>query len=250
MSQLSRDGVALVTGGNKGIGFEVARQLSARGFHVLLGARDAERGRAAATSLKTQGARVDFEHLDVSDDESVREAARRINAACGKLDILVNNAGVLLEAIAQSRPSSTAIDILRLTCATNVFGVAAVTNAMLPLLRRSVGGRIVNVSSKLASLSLADRTCHGESQERYFNLLAYNTSKAALNALTLQYAIELRDSRIKVNAVDPGHCATDINGRIGDRHPSEAAKVVVAAATLPDDGPTGAFISEDGRRAW
>jgi NAD(P)-dependent dehydrogenase (short-subunit alcohol dehydrogenase family) len=252
-------GVALVTGANKGIGLEVARQLSGLGFHVLLGARDAERGRSAAAAVRAPGARIDFEHLDVSDDASVQAAARRITEAFGKLDVLVNNAGVLLEGnFARagssnqdvSSPGTTSVDILRRTYATNVFGVAAVTNAMLPLLKRSGRGRIVNVSSKFASLSLADRICHGESRERYFNLLAYNTSKAALNALTLQYAIELRGTPIKVNAVDPGHCATDINGHLGDRHPSEAAKIVVSVATLPDDGPTGTFVSEDGRRAW
>ena len=260
MSQRGERRVALVTGGNKGIGYEVVRQLSGMGLHVVLGARDPERGQSAAASLRAQGARVDLQQLDVSDDESVRAAALRIASDFGKLDVVVNNAGVLMEGNFGRRPtqtedlpalpSTTVVEVLRLTYATNVFGVAAVIKEMLPLLRRSESGRIVNVSSKFASLSLADSVCHGENQERYFNLLAYNSSKAALNALTLQYAIELRDSRIKVNAVDPGHCATDINGHLGDRHPAEAARIVVGVATMPDDGPTGAFIGLEGYRAW
>lgn len=260
MPEPTKDRVALVTGANKGIGLEVARQLGVLGWRVLVGARDAQRGSFAASLLNAQGIQARFEEIDIEDDASIQAAARRIEAAFGRLDALVNNAGVLCDlnfprpTQASEElpilPSGTPIDILRRTYATNVFGVAAVINAMLPLLKRADAARIVNVSSKFASLSFAQQIFRGESQERYFNLLAYNTSKAALNALTLQYAIELRHTRIKVNSVDPGHCATDINGRTGDRHPAEAAKIVVGAATLPDDGPSGSFIAENGHRAW
>lgn len=252
--------VALVTGANKGIGLEVARQLGEMGWLVLVCARDPQRGIAATDMLKAQGIQARFEQLDITDDSSIDAAALRIAADPARLDVLINNAGVLFEGdfprpglpqdTFPSKPSVTSRAIVRSTYAANVFGAIAMTNAMLPLMRRSKAARIVNVSSKLASLSLADDFCQGNSNERYFNLLAYNSSKAALNAATLQYAIELRNTTIKVNAVDPGHCATDINGHIGDRPPSEAAKVIVRLATLPHDGPTGAFIGETGRRAW
>lgn len=252
--------IALITGANKGIGFEVARQLGALGWRILLGARDADRGRAAITRLKASEIDARFEQLDVTDEASIAAAANRIARDPGRLDVLVNNAGVLLEGrfprtgrAAEefpSEPSATGLDVLRKTYATNVFGAIAVTNAMLPLLRRSGAARIVNVSSKFASQRLADDFCHRRSSDRYMNLLAYNSSKAALNAATLQFAIELRETGIKVNAADPGHSATDINGQLGNRPPSEAAKVIVRLALLPEEGPTGAFIGEDGPRAW
>ena len=140
--------------------------------------------------------------------------------------------------------------MVKRTYATNVFGAIAVTNAMLPLLRRSSRAQVVNVSSKFASLNLADDFCHGRSKDRYLNLLAYNSSKAALNAVTLQFAIELREVGIKVNAADPGHAATDINGRHGDRNASDAAKIIVRLASLTERGQTGTFVAEDGRRPW
>jgi NAD(P)-dependent dehydrogenase (short-subunit alcohol dehydrogenase family) len=252
--------VALITGANKGIGFEVARQLGSLGWHILLGARDKSRGLAAAQKLKAQGTDVRFEQLDVSDERSIAAAARRIAVDSSRLDVLVNNAGLLLEGNFSrngraaeefpSQPSVTELDVVKRTYATNVFGAIAVTNAMLPLLRRSSRARVVNVSSKFASLNLADEYCHGRSKDRYLNLLAYNSSKAALNAVTLQFAIELRDAGIKVNAADPGHAATDINGQHGDRKPSDAARVIVRLALLPDDGPTGMFLADDGRRPW
>lgn len=258
MTRISDRNVALITGANKGIGFEVARQLGALGWRVLLGARDANRGTAAVEVLKAEGIDARFEQLDVTDDLSIAAAAHRIGTDPGRLDVLVNNAGALLERIARSgagqaspsKPSATEVDIVRATYATNVFGAIAVTNALLPLLRLSSRARIINVSSRLASQTLADDFCHGRSKDRYMNLLAYNSSKAALNAVTLQFAIELREAGIKVNAADPGHTATDINGRLGDRPPSEAAKIIVRLALLADDGPTGVFVGEDGPRAW
>ena len=258
--QLNETGVALVTGSNKGIGFEIARQLGRAGFMVLLGARDPARGSKAATTLASEGLSVRFEHLDVADEKTVADAAARITADPGRLDVLINNAGVLsdgefsgLNEVQEpiiTVPSRVAMDAVRRTYTTNVFGPIAVTNAMLPLLRRSPAARIVNVSSRLASLSLAQCSSAHGSKERYLNLLAYNSSKAALNQLTLQYAIELKDTAIKVNCADPGHCATDINGRLGDRHPSEAAKIIVRLAMLPESGPTGSFIGEEGPQPW
>ena len=252
--------VALVTGANKGIGFEVARQLGQAGFCVLLGARNTDRGVAAAATLKSEGHYVRFQHLDVVDEFSVTMAATRIGESPGRLDVLINNAGILsageFNGLNESGepvvtpPSQVTTQVMRSTYETNIFGAVTVTNAMLPLIRRSPAGRIVNVSSRLAGFLLAQNCDSADNREEYLNLLAYNSSKAALNHITLQYAIELRGTRIKVNAADPGHCATDINGRLGDRLPSEAAKIIVQLATLPEEGPSGAFIGEDGVRPW
>jgi NAD(P)-dependent dehydrogenase (short-subunit alcohol dehydrogenase family) len=252
--------VALVTGANKGIGFEVARQLGEAGFLVLLGARDIGRGVAAAATLESEGHCVRLEHLDVTDESSIAAAAKRISNSPGRLDVLVNNAGILsdgefngLDEFGEpivTPPSQVAVNVMRSTYEANIFGAVAVTNAMLPLIRCSPAGRIVNVSSRLAGFFLAQSCCLPGNHDHYLNLLAYNSSKAALNHVTLQYAIELRQTSVKVNSADPGHCATDINGRLGDRPPSEAARVIVQLATLSEGGPTGAFIGEDGPQPW
>ena len=229
---------ALVTGANQGIGYEIAKGLRTQGVGVIIGARDRRRGEDAARSLG-----VGFVQLDVTDDDSVARAAADVEAGGDTLDILVNNAGILLE-LDHRDPTLVPIDLVSRTYDTNVFGAIRVTNAFLPLLRRSRAGRIVNVSSRLASLSRALETAG------HLTFLAYNSSKTALNAVTLQYALALRGTAIKINAVDPGHCATEINGRMGDRSPSEAARLPVRLALLPDDGPTGAFISNDGEVPW
>jgi NAD(P)-dependent dehydrogenase (short-subunit alcohol dehydrogenase family) len=252
--------VALVTGANKGIGLEVSRQLAQLGIVVVLAARNKERGVRAAETLAAQGLPVRFVQMDVSDPDSIAAAAARIAADPGKLDILVNNAGILSAgefhgldesgAPIISTPSQVELEVVRRTYVTNVFGPIAVINALLPLLRQAPAARVVNVSSRLASFSLTQATRSPHATQRYLNFLAYNSSKAALNYVTLQYAIELSGTRVKVNAADPGHCATDINGRLGDRSPSEAAKIVVQLATLPEDGPTGAFVGEEGPRPW
>jgi NAD(P)-dependent dehydrogenase (short-subunit alcohol dehydrogenase family) len=230
---------ALVTGANKGIGFEIAKALRTQGVDVIIGARDRSRGAEAARTLET-----DFVQLDVTDDESVARAANEVESGGTALDILVNNAGVLLE-LDHRDPTSLPIELVRRTFDTNVFGAIRVTNAFLPLLRRAPAARIVNVTSRLASLSRAL-----ENTPSHLIFLAYNSSKTALNAVTLQYALALRGTPIKINSVDPGHSATDINGRMGDRPPSEAARLPVRLALLPDDGPTGAFISNDGEVPW
>jgi NAD(P)-dependent dehydrogenase (short-subunit alcohol dehydrogenase family) len=230
---------ALVTGANKGIGFEIAKALRSHGVDVIIAARDRKRGAEAARALDAH-----FVQLDVTDDQSVARAAGEVESGGATLDILVNNAGVLLE-LDHRDPALVPIELVTRTFDTNVFGAIRVTNAFLPLLRRAPAARIVNVSSRLASLTRAL-----EGTPSHLTFLAYNSSKTALNAVTLQYAIALRGTTIKINAVDPGHSATDINGRMGDRPPAEAARLPVRLALLPDDGPTGAFISNDGEVPW
>jgi NAD(P)-dependent dehydrogenase (short-subunit alcohol dehydrogenase family) len=223
--------VALVTGANKGIGKEIARQLGAQGLTVLVGARDLRRGEEAAAELKASGANSHAVRLDVTDEASIAEAARRIEEEFGGLDVLVNNAAIAQDSVP---PSQLDMATLRRTFETNVFGVVAVTQAMLPMLRKSSAGRIVNLSSGLASLAQnSDPNWAFDS----VNLLAYNSSKTALNAVTVQFAKELRDTPIKVNAADPGYTATDMNGHSGTRTVEQGATAAVRLATLPDDGP-------------
>jgi len=238
-------GTALVTGANKGIGRAVTRRLAQLGRRVYLGARDEQRGLTAERELRGEGLDVHFVHLDVTDESSVSRAAKRIEEEVGHLDALVNNAGIGGPPLP---PSRTPLDEVRRTYETNVFGVIAVTNAVLPLLRRSPAGRIVNMSSVLGSLThaaaLEDPT--GVFPPGVFPvLLDYNTSKAALNAVTVTYANELRDTPILVNAVSPGFVATDINGHQGTLTPEEGARIPVLLATLGPDGPTAAFVGED-----
>jgi NAD(P)-dependent dehydrogenase (short-subunit alcohol dehydrogenase family) len=228
--------VALVTGANKGIGFAIARGLLDQGIVVYLGARDAARGERAAAELAGAGLGARFVHLDVTDPESAAAAAGRIDREQGVLDILVNNAGVVGPVLP---PSQTPVPDVRQAYETNVFGVITVTNAVLPLLRRSRAGRIVNLTSDLGSLARAS------SDPAFPQLLAYNSSKAALNAVTLTYANELRDHGILVNAVSPGSVATDQNGHQGILTPDQGAKLPVLMATLPDDGPTGTAVTAD-----
>ncbi|MHC3472571.1 SDR family oxidoreductase [Streptomyces sp. 7R007] len=237
--------VALVTGANKGIGHQTARRLGSLGVTVLVGARDLDRGTAAAAALAAEGADAHAVLLDVTDQDSVKAAADHIRRTHGKLDILVNNAGVLLD---HGVPVvEVTADLLRSTYETNVFGAAAVTSAMVPLLRRSGRGRIVNLSSSLGSL-----TVNSAEPERLapFQMLAYNSSKAALNALTLMYAHALKADGIKVNAVEPGYVATDLNGHQGVGTAEEAAVTVTRLAVLADDGPTATFQSETGPLPW
>ncbi len=241
---MAQQKVALITGANKGIGKEIARQLGAQGFTVLLGARDAGRGADAAAELGQQGIDAHAVVLDVTNQASIDAAARRIDADFGKLDALVNNAGIALD----SGPASTLdMETLRRTYDTNVFGVFAVTQAMLPLLRKSDAGRIVNMSSGLGSL-----TQNSDPNWAFGAIkpLAYNSSKAALNMLTVIFAAELKDTAIKVNAADPGYVATDLNQHSGPRTVAQGATAPVRLATLPADGPTGGYFDEDGAVPW
>jgi NAD(P)-dependent dehydrogenase (short-subunit alcohol dehydrogenase family) len=242
--------IALVTGANKGLGAETARRLGKLGLTVIVGSRDPRRGQAAAEEVRAGGADVRVVPLDLTDQRSLDDAARVVDAEFGRLDVLVNNAGVSLE---QDRPapSELRVEVLRRIYDTNVFGVVAVTNTFLPLLRRSAAGRIVNVSSALGSLAAWADPASGP--RRYAPLLlGYNTSKAALNAVTLLYAAELAQTPIKVNAASPGYVATDLNQHRGTLKLADegSVAVIVRLATLPDDGPSGAFLSDDGPVPW
>jgi NAD(P)-dependent dehydrogenase (short-subunit alcohol dehydrogenase family) len=234
---------ALITGGNKGIGYEIARQLGAQGATVLLGVRDLPRGRAAATELRAEGVTVEAVRLDVTDAATIEAAAKWVDQEHGRLDVLVNNAGIAIEWGEQ--PDGLPLDKLRQTYETNLFGVVAVINAMLPLLRRSPAPRIVNLSSELGSLARIS-----DPDTPYPPILAYNSSKAALNMATVVYANALRDTPVKVNTVNPGYCATDLNGHSGYRTAAQGAAIAVRMATLPNDGPSGGFFEDDGPVPW
>jgi NAD(P)-dependent dehydrogenase (short-subunit alcohol dehydrogenase family) len=227
--------IALVTGANKGIGFETVRQLGAAGMTVLMGARDPDRGRAAEEALRGVDGERRYVPVDVASEESVRKAAAWVEAEYGLLDVLVNNAAIT--GGSRALPSQTPLDVMREVYETNVFGVIAVTNAFLPLLRRSAAGRIVNVSSEVGSIVL--RADPDGPMAAMPPSLPYTSSKTALNMVTVMYARELADTPIKVNAANPGYAATDLNFNSGFRTAAEGAEVSVHLATLPNDGPTG-----------
>src|SRR3984893_12402937 len=233
--------VALVTGANKGLGCEIARRLASLEMAVFAGSRDQQRGRVATHDPRSEGLDVRELRQDVSDQGSIEAAAEAINKEFGHLDVLVNNAGISLDR--QRPPSEITVDVLRRTYETNVFGAVAVTLAMLPLLRRSSSARIVNMSSTQGSLSLAADRDHPYGGGP--NLLAYNSSKTALNAISLAFANELRGTGIKVNSASPGYVATDLNHHSGVLTVEQGARVPVYLATLDDDGPSGAFIGEN-----
>ena len=253
--QTAYEEIALVTGANKGIGRAAAERLAARDMTVLIGARDQRRGEEAAGALRAAGGNAHAVVLDVTDQDTIRAAARQIEADFGHLDVLINNAGITgsgqvspADATDQT-PSVVELDMIRAVFETNVFGVIAVTNAMLPLLRRSRAPRVVNVSSHSASLTLTS------DPDGPFAALppsaAYNPSKSALNALTVQYANELRKDSVLVNVVAPGYVDTDINNHTGHLTPAQGAAVLVRLATLGADGQTTAgFFSEDGPLPW
>ncbi len=227
--------IALITGANKGIGFATARLLAARGVTVLLGARHEQHGRQAEQALRADGADARYLPLDVTSEDSARQAAGRVGGEYGRLDILVNNAGIA-RGDGSGKPSETTLQTLRAVYETNVYGPVLVTNAMLPLLRLSDAGRIVNVSSEVGSIaSMTDPA----SPMWPMASVPYPSSKTALNMITAMYAKELRGTPIKVNAANPGYCATDLNGKSGFRTPEQGAEVSVHLATLPADGPTG-----------
>lgn len=236
---------ALVTGANKGIGFETARQLAQQGFTVWLGCRHKGRGEAAAQELASDGD-VRFVGLDVTDTESVRAAAVHIGDETGALDVLVNNAGVAI-AEGEGLPSAVRLETIRRTFDVNFYGALRVTQAFLPLVRKAQAGRIVNVSSTMGSITTLVSPGNPLGQ---FPAFAYPTSKTLINALTGWFAVELNDTPIKINSVCPGYNATDLNNNRGTQHPSQGAKVVVRAATLPADGPSGGFFDVNGAVGW
>lgn len=244
--------VALVTGANKGIGLQIAKDLVGHGFTVLIGSRDLGNGEKAAQSIGPDAVAL---QLDVTNQASIDAAAERVRNEFGRLDVLVNNAGIshagkpgtpLEEIVRTGQLSAASLDEVRALFETNVFGVIAVTQAMLPLLREAPAGRIVNVSSTLGSLGLTSdpanpvRALYG----------AYSATKTALNAVTLKLAIELESTGIKVNAACPGYTSTDLNNFQGTRTVEEGAREPVRLALLGPDGPTGTFSNDDGPIVW
>ncbi|SSC25109.1 Short-chain dehydrogenase/reductase SDR [Klenkia terrae] len=234
---------ALVTGANKGIGYEIAAGLGRLGWAVGVGARDDERREAAVARLREAGVDAFGVPLDVTDDASVAAAAALLEAR-GGLDVLVNNAGVTGGGV--QTPSEVDMAAVRAAVEVNVWGVIRLTNAVLPMLRRSPSPRIVNVSSGVGSLTMqsADDGTTGPLSA------AYSPSKTYLNAVTVQYAKELKDTGILVNMGCPGFVSTDLNGHRGTRTPEEGARTPIRLATLPDGGPTGTYSNDDGPLPW
>lgn len=243
---MSEKKVALITGANKGIGFETARQLGSQGIKVLLGARNEERGKEAEAKLKGEGIDAEFIQLDLGDEKTQDSAVRYIEEKFGKLDILVNNAGIWLEGPEIKPASGVSLDIYRKTFDTNFFYQIALTQKFLPLIKKSDAGRIVNLSSALGSNAL-----HADSTSPIWNFKvpAYDASKAALNSFTIHLAHELKDTPIKVNAVHPGSVETDMNTN-GELKLEEGAKTSVEMATLPADGYTGKFVHLGQELPW
>jgi NAD(P)-dependent dehydrogenase (short-subunit alcohol dehydrogenase family) len=229
--------VALVTGATRGIGRETARQLAEAGVTTLLAGRDQARARAVADQFKAEGLPVEPITLDVTHADSIHKAAAEVKARFGKLDILVNNAGVVVEEL-DKVPSEQTLDAWRKTFDTNFFAAVEVTKAFLPLLKAAPAARIVNVSSRLGSLTL-----HADPTSPIYDVKvpAYNASKSALNSWTVHLSYELRDTPIKVNAVHPGYVQTDMNGGQGEIDVPTGAKSSVGMALIGADGPTGSF---------
>ncbi len=237
--------VALITGANKGIGLEVARQLAQKGMQVLLGSRIASRGQDAVNTLHAEGlSNAEFVELDVTKETSIAKAASFVQSKYKVLDVLVNNAGIIVD---RHLPSEVTLSSLRQTFDTNFFGAVAVTQAFLPLLKASAHGRIINVSSGLGSL-----TQHSDPNWPFYgvNVLSYNASKSALNAFTVLLAKELKEAGIQVNSADPGYTATDLNNNSGSQTIAEGAEAIVALATASKDGATGTYISREGTVPW
>jgi NAD(P)-dependent dehydrogenase (short-subunit alcohol dehydrogenase family) len=234
--------IALITGANKGIGLEIARQLAQAGVHVVIGARHDGRARVAVDDLTDQGLVAQSVRLDVTDAASIRTAVSKISQEHGRLDILVNNAGIFDPD--DGPPSKASIDAIRRVLDTNFIGALAVTQAMLPLLRAAAAARIVNVSSSLGSLTL-----NGDPSSAYYSaqFIGYNASKAALNMLTVQLREELRGTAIVINSVSPGFVKTDLTG-YGTMTPTEGAKLPVQYALAGEE--SGTFVEPNGRTPW
>ncbi|MFC4048704.1 SDR family oxidoreductase [Actinomadura syzygii] len=244
---MSGEKIALVTGANKGIGFEIAAGLGELGWSVGVGARNERNRDVAVAKLRADGVDAFGVPLDVTDDASVAAAVRLLEERGGRLDVLVNNAGVT--GGMPQEPTSVDLAAVRTAVETNVIGVIRVTNAMLPLLRRAASPRIVNMSSGVGSLTR--QTEPGAALNATGPLsAAYSPSKTFLNAVTVQYAKELRGTNILINLGCPGFCATDLNEFRGVRTAREGAQIAIRLATLPDDGPTGGFFEDAGVVPW
>jgi NAD(P)-dependent dehydrogenase (short-subunit alcohol dehydrogenase family) len=245
---MSETKIALVTGANKGIGYEIATGLGALGYRVGVGARDETRRESAVEKLRAAGVDAFGVPLDVTSARSVTDAAELLERQAGRLDVLVNNAGISGEMGPgwMQDPTALDLDVVRTVVETNVIGVIRVTNAMLPLLRRSTSPRIVNVSSAVASLT---RQADPDTEIGPI-MAAYAPSKSFLNAVTVQYARQFAGTNILINAACPGLVATDFTGFQGPRTPEQGAATAIRLATLPDGGPTGSFFEDDGVIPW
>ena len=239
---------ALITGANRGIGFETARQLGQQGIKVLVGARSEKNGQEAEAKLKAEGFDAEFVLIDVDDAKTHTSAAKHIEENYGKLDILINNAGIAVEIDNGASPqaSETSPDVFRKTFETNFFNTIAVTQAFVPLIKKSDAGRIIFLSSGLGSLTL-----HSDPNSPIYNMKfpAYDISKTALNGYAVHLAYELRNTPIKVNVAHPGSVVTDMNPK-GEIPVEEGAKTSVDLATLPADGYTGKFIHLGNELPW
>jgi NAD(P)-dependent dehydrogenase (short-subunit alcohol dehydrogenase family) len=231
--------IALITGGNKGIGLETARQLGKLGVTVLIGVRDEAKGEAAVADLKKDGVEVRAVKLDMENPADYAAVAKLIEKDYGRLDILINNAGIFLDGRKANETSTTSKDILQKTFNTNFFAVVGLTQTLLPLLKKSLGGRIVNLSSILGS-----NTLHATPGSFIYDAktFAYDASKAALNSFTVHLAHELKDTKIKVNSAHPGWVKTDMGGEGAQLDIVTGAKTSVELATLQDSGPNGEFL--------
>lgn len=241
--------IALVSGANKGIGFETCRQLGRQGIAVLMGARNPVKGGRAAAQLADEGLAVEFIHLDVTNSEHIQQVKAHVEDNYGKLDILINNAGMVHkeEPFLASSVETVSAQALRDTFDVNFFGAVELTQALLPLLKKSAAGRIVNVSSMLGSLTMHSDPKAGIEQ---FKPFAYDASKTAMNQFTVHLAAALRGSAIKVNSAHPGWVKTDMGGDEAPLAVEEGAMTSVALATLDADGPTGAFIHMGEELPW
>jgi NAD(P)-dependent dehydrogenase (short-subunit alcohol dehydrogenase family) len=236
----------LITGANKGIGFETAKRMAGMGYQVYLGCRDPEKGKKALENLQeTETNTVSLIELNVTDIQSIQAAFTLINEVDGKLDVLINNAatGGVQPQTAAGVPLENLYEIFD----TNYFGVIRVTQVFLPLLMRSDAPRIVNVSSELASL-----TFHSSESSGYFgrNLMGYSSSKTALNAYTIMLNNEIKNPNFKINSVSPGLTSTDLTGNTGGRSAEQASEIITEFATLDNDGPSGGFFGIGGRLSW
>jgi NAD(P)-dependent dehydrogenase (short-subunit alcohol dehydrogenase family) len=230
--------IALITGANKGLGFEMARQLGQKGVKVVLAARDSKKGEEAAKKLRDQGSDVQFLKLDVTDKTDQMRAAQYFEKEFGRLDILINNAGISLEEFGNGKASAASDDALHKTFETNFFAQVALTRQLLPLIQKSDAGRIVNMSSILGS-----QTLHADPKSPIYDAktFSYDASKAALNSFTIHLAYELKDTKIKVNSAHPGWVKTDMGTDAAPMEIPEGGKTGVELALLPEDGPSGGY---------
>ncbi len=239
----------LITGANKGIGFETAKQMASLGYFVYLGSRDREKGQKAVATLNEMGlTNVALLQIDISDSTSIKEAGAIVEKNTDVLDALINNAGILGEV--PQEPSVASMENYKKVFQTNVFGTIEVTQQFLALLKKSPSPRIVNVSSKVGSLagnSDPDWPKY-DSVKPFFAV--YGASKSTVNAYTIALAYELRNTKLKINSVTPGHTATEFNNYKGVKTVEEGARSIVKCATLPDEGATGKFLSDEGEVRW